>query len=258
MKPEREIDRYARVYAWLIRLHPAPFRTRFGAEMQQLFRDRLRDRAAEGRPVLPHALWICAETAGELGRQRARNLMQRHGSLLRIAVATLLLLLVPAVAMQVTAEVDWTLFDFGLAGAAIFGLGATYDRVTRHRGGAIYRAAILLALLSGLLLFWINGAVGLIGSEKDDFNALHGLVLLVGLAGAAVARLRPGGMARTMVAMAAAHAGVGGAALAVGKHGGSGREALEILGVTGMFVALFLAAAWLFRQAGRGRTPAGT
>lgn len=253
MDREREIARCAAVYAWLVRLHPAPFRDRFGPQMEQLFRDRLRDVAREGRSVLRQGASMCAETTLHLLAQHLTLAMRRHRTLLRLALATSVLLLVPATAMLVSDAVDWTLLDFILAATAIFGTGLAHVVVTRQRGGALYRCAAGLALMSTLLLVWLNGAVGLIGSERNDFNALYGLVLAVGVVGAALARLRPGGMARTMAAMASAHGAIGALALASGRHGASSSEAFEILGVTGMFMVLFLVAAFLFRQAGRGR-----
>jgi hypothetical protein len=43
-----------------------------------------------------------------------------------------------------------------------------------------------VALATDFLLVWINGVVGIIGSEQEDANLLHGAVLAVGLLGAAV------------------------------------------------------------------------
>lgn len=256
MEREDEIARYAALYGRLIRLYPTPHRKKFGKEMEQLFRDRLRDRVRDGRSIMSHAVWMFGETTVELARQNASAVMQQN--VVRLAFVTLCLLLVPAVAMQMTDEVDWTVSDFVFAGAAVFGTGLTYELVMRQRPGILYRCTLAVALMSALLLFWINGAVGLIGSESDDFNLLYGGVLAVGVVGSTLARLRPRGMARTMLAMAFAHGCIGAAAIGVGKHGGSGAEALEILGVTGLFVALFLGAALLFRRATRRRTPADT
>ena len=257
MERERKIACYLTLYAKLIRLHPAPHWKRFGEEMQQLFCDRLRDCAHEGRSVVLHAAWMFGETSVQLVRQKASLLMRRNRNVIYIALATLALLLVPAVAMQLNDEVDWSVSDFAIVGMAVFGAGLTYELVTRHRRGLMYRCALVIALFSALLLFWINGAVGLIGSESDNFNALYWGVFAIGLVGAGLARFQPSGMAGTMVAMVLAQGCIGAAALLAGMHDGSLVKALEILGVTGLFVALFLAAAWLFRCADRGRAPAG-
>ena len=69
-----------------------------------------------------------------------------------------------------------------------------------------YRAATAVAVAAAFLLVWMNGAVGIIGSEDNAANLLFAGVLLVGLLGAALARLRARGMARALAAMAAAQA----------------------------------------------------
>ncbi len=80
------------------------------------------------------------------------------------AAATALLLLIPFIAMQFTAEVAWTLSDFIIAGILLFGTGLTYTFITGKSKNFAYRIAIGFALFSGLLLIWVNTAVGLIGS----------------------------------------------------------------------------------------------
>ena len=103
---------------------------------------------------------------------------------------------------------------------------------------------------AGLVLVWANLAVGVIGSEGNPANRLYGGVLAVGFGGAILARFRPGGMARALVAAAIAQMAVAGVALAAGL----GRPAtgpLELLGLNGAFAALWLASAWLFRKAAR-------
>jgi hypothetical protein len=174
--------------------------------------------------------------------------MQHQVNIIRARLVTVALLLIPAVAMQATDQVNWTIMDFLVAGAAIFSAGLAYEFVARRGPRSIYRCGMALALVSALLLVWANGAVGLIGSESDAFNALYGGVLLVGLCGAAIARLQSRGMARAMAAMASAHGLVGAIALLTGKHGGTLSGAFDIVGVTALFMIPILGAAWLFRK----------
>lgn len=81
--------------------------------------------------------------------------------LLAVALATAMLLLVPAVAMQFTPEVSWGPGDFVVAGVLLFGAGAATVFGFRHVRGTGRRAALALAVASGLALVWAELAVGL-------------------------------------------------------------------------------------------------
>ena len=70
----------------------------------------------------------------------------------------------------------------------------------------------------------------------------------VGLVGAVLARLRPKGMAKALVATAVAQALITLIAL-VGGMIPAYNTTVEILGVNGVFVALWVGSAWLFREA---------
>ncbi|MDE2781563.1 MAG: hypothetical protein OXK77_01275 [Gemmatimonadota bacterium] len=115
-----------------------------------------------------------------------------------------------------------------------------------------YRLAVAASLLTALLLVWIIGAVGLIGVEGDPFDRLYGGVLAVGSAGALIARFRPRGMARAMIATALAQMLVTVIALIVGKQHVPVSSVPEIVLLNGFYVALWTGSAWLFRKAARG------
>lgn len=177
-------------------------------------------------------------------------------SAVRVALATVLILLLPLLAMQFTDEVAWTLLDFAVAAVLLFGAGLTYELVARKAGNSAYRAAVGVAVAAALLLVWLNLAVGLIGSEGDPANLAYLGVLVVGIVGAFIARLRPLGMACALLAAALAQALIALTALAARGLGYLSSEPLEILGVNGLFVALFAGSAWLFwRAARRAREP---
>lgn len=176
----------------------------------------------------------------------AENGGGRRGSRWRIAAwaAAAFILLLPLLAMQITDEVVWDLADFAVAGALLVGAGLTYELAARKTGNIAYRAAIGVAIAAALILVWVNLAVGLIGTEDDPANLMYGGVLAVGIIGAIIARFRPHGMARALLATALAQALVAVIALIAG------------LGftfiLTGFFVALWLISAWLFLKAARG------
>jgi hypothetical protein len=179
---------------------------------------------------------------------------RRWGSRWRIAAwtAAALLLLLPLVAMQFTDEVNWDVTDFAFAGALLVGTGITYELAVRKTGDTAYRAAIGVALAAAFILVWVNGAVGIIGTEREDANLMYGGVLAVGIIGAIIARFQAHGMARALLATALAQALVAVIALLAGL-GGPGK----ILILNGFFVALFVGSAWLFRKAARGRAEQG-
>ena len=112
-----------------------------------------------------------------------------------------------------------------------------------------YRLAIGGALATGFILFWVIGAVGLIGAEGDPFDMIYGGVIAVGIMGALIARFQPQGMARAMVATAVAQALVVVIALIAGKHQVEVSSVPEIVLSNGFFVALWLGSARLFRSA---------
>lgn len=146
---------------------------------------------------------------------------------------------------------DWTTFDFVVAGTLVGGVAGAYWLATRRSVSTTYRVAVGVALAAAFLLTWINGAVGIIGSEDNDANMMFLGVLAIGIVGALIARGNPGGMARAMAATAVAQALVAVIAL-VGDLGAGGPIwPKDILVLTGFFLALWLLAAWLFRKAGK-------
>ncbi|MFY2558329.1 hypothetical protein ACN469_11915 [Corallococcus terminator] len=115
-----------------------------------------------------------------------------------------------------------------------------------------YRAALCLALFASLSLVWLSLGVGIIGADGDRTNLLYGGVLLVGISGAFIVRLRAAGMARTLVAMAFTQAAIALLAVLTG-WGLPWSPPAEILVLNAGFVALFLGAAWLFKRGARGQ-----
>ncbi|NTX01687.1 hypothetical protein [Myxococcus sp. CA040A] len=118
-----------------------------------------------------------------------------------------------------------------------------------------YRAAIGLALFASLILIWLSLGVGIIGADGDRTNLVYGGVLLVGLAGAFVVRLRAAGMARTLVAMAFTQAVIAGVAVLAG-WGMPWSPPVELLTLNAGFIAMFLGSAWLFQRGAHGRLEA--
>lgn len=188
---------------------------------------------------------------GKTMAEDTENGGERRGGPWRIVAwgAAGLLLLAPLIAMQFTDEVNWTGSDFVFAAVLLFGSLGAYELVTRTTEQTAYRAAVGVALVAAVLLIWVNGAVGIIGSENNDANLMYGGVLAVAVIGAAIARFQSRGMARTLYATASAQALVAAIAL-IGGLGTEGHNwPRDVVGMTVIFVALWMVSARLFQTA---------
>jgi hypothetical protein len=251
MSSDDTIRRYRRWYSRLIRLYPRPYHERFGEPMEQTFVDLLRERRAANLGLHRLVLTTFVETSAGVFRENMAHLIRHHWNVMRWVLFTAIVLLVPFLAMQFswlvpdpgssTREgVAWSLFDFVFAGALLLGTGLMYELATKRASHIVHRAAVGIALGAALLLVWINGAVGMIGSESNPANLMYLGVLAVGLIGAWVARLEPGGMSRALFAMALAQALVPAVALLAGLA--------PTLLADAFFIALWVASALLFRH----------
>lgn len=152
---------------------------------------------------------------------------------------------------------DWDVADFAIFGALLVGAGGISALAVRKTDDAAYRSAVGVALAAAFILVWVNGAVGVIGDAGDDANLMYIGVLAVGIVGAIIARFRPHGMARALYATALAQALVAVIAL-IADLGSTGPIwPRDVLFLTGLFAALWLISAWLFRRAARERLLAG-
>ena len=93
---------------------------------------------------------------------KVRFIFMQAKALIRIALPTAAILLLPLLAMQFTDEVLWDAADFVVAGALIFAAGLTYQRVAGRGRTATYRITVGVAVATALLLVWMHLAVGLI------------------------------------------------------------------------------------------------
>lgn len=173
------------------------------------------------------------------------NDIEQRASRWRFArwTTAVLLLLLPLVAMQFTDQVDWNAADFSVFGAMLFAAAVAYELATKISGDHAYRAAAGVAIATAFCLVWVNLAVGIIGNESNRVNQMFYGVLAVAIVGTAMARFRPRGMARAMIATAAAQMLIAVIALSAGLGDANA------YGVMTLFVALWLASAWLFHRA---------
>ncbi|SET73518.1 hypothetical protein [Hymenobacter actinosclerus] len=173
-------------------------------------------------------------------------------SLTRVSLVTGALLLIPLVAMQFTREVNWTLSDFVIMGALLFGTGFVLELVASRPSPLVYRLAAVGAVLTGLLLIWVNLAVGFIGSGPNPANLLCGAVPVSGLVGAFAGHFKPRGLAYALTATALAQLLVPMLALLVWHMPVKSQEWIA----SAVFALLWLVSAWLFQRASWHQVPA--
>ena len=184
------------------------------------------------------------------GRGRRRSLWKGP------ALVTALILSIVLLASHFVDGWNWPPGAFVVASALIFTIGFTYELVTRNRDAIAYRAAVGLAFAAGFMLMWGNFVQM---ADVTPFAAMYFGVPIVGLIGAAFARLRPNGMACALFVTALAQALVLAVAvllLLTRNPQVTTWTPPEWRGFGGnaFFALLFGGSALLFRKAGQGES----
>lgn len=176
-----------------------------------------------------------------------RSSISRWRTLAWTSAAALMLL--PALAMRVSAKVSWSASDFAVFGAMLLAALGAFELMLRAGGTMAYRLGAA-AMIGGLfLLVWIDAAVGFIGSENNGANLMYVGVIATALGGAALVRFRPAGMVRVMLATTAMQTLVAVVAL-LGGLGMDGHSwPRDVIGGTAVFDLVWLGAAMLFWRA---------
>jgi hypothetical protein len=259
MTPERMAKLVGRWVRFYTRELPTTIAQRRVDEIGADLHDHIAHERARGTSDRRIALSVLSRMVRGLAADaswRGRHASPAYRSLIRIVLATAFILLLPLSAMQITDEVAWNVADFAVAGVLLVGTGLTYSLAARKAGNMAYRAAVGVALATAFILLWLMGAVGILGEDGDPADLMYFGVLAVGIVGAVIARFRPHGMARALLAAALAQALVAVIALIAGKHQAPISSVYEIVGLNGFFVALFIGSAWLFRRAAHHQPPA--
>ena len=249
-------ERVAQLVAWWVRLYtlglPSPIAQRRVDEIDADVHDHISHERGSGISEGRIALGLLSRMVRGLFADtswRRRHAARSSRSVIRVGRVVALILLLPLVGV-ITGTAAWGPGDFVVAGVLLMGTGLMLDAV-RKAASTTYRLAAGVGIASSLFLVWTILAVGVIGEEGDPADLMYGGVLAVGILGALVARFRPLGMARALLAMAVAQALVAVIALLAGKHESPISSVGEIVGVNAMFVVLFVGSALLFRRAGR-------
>lgn len=81
-----------------------------------------------------------------------------------IIVTASFLLAIPFIAMQLTNEVDWNLFDFVIMGVLVFGTGLLTDFILRKVKTVKNKIIICGVIIFLFFLIWAELAVGILGT----------------------------------------------------------------------------------------------
>jgi hypothetical protein len=249
---QQAIARYRRWYRKLLRLYSQPYRERFGESMEQTFNDLCRDRANAGKGLFAFVLWAFVETSTGIVRENGKSIIMRNRTRFVVWALVVALLMLLPVAMQFTDEVQGN--EAIAYGVLLLAFGGLYElaRWLRTRGST-YRLAFGVGFAAAFLVFWANGAVGIIGSEDNPANLMYGAVFAVGLVGAVISRLKPRGMAPTLFLAALIQVLIPVVAFfiwpAKASWGNAGVSGVFVINL--LFAALFVLSATLFRRADR-------
>lgn len=84
--------------------------------------------------------------------------------LIILLMIPVILLTIPFIAMQFSKKVDWTTFDFLVAGFLLFGVTLSIELIFRMISSKRNRLILLCTGLIIFLLIWIELAVGVFGT----------------------------------------------------------------------------------------------
>ena len=187
MTPERMAQLVARWVRLYTRELPAPVAERRVAEIDADLHDHIAHERAEGtrdrriavsiasrmvRGVPADASWR-GQTIAKSSTPKEVTSMTKPArrSVIRVALATALVLLIPAVGMLISDGTDWGVFDFVFAGALVAGTGLLLELAAKKPGSVVYRVAAAAIGIAAIVLGEADDAPGLV---------LFGCLLIVG------------------------------------------------------------------------------
>jgi hypothetical protein len=178
MTPERVAELVARWVRFYTRDLPTPIAQRRVDEIDADLHDQIAYERCHGTREWRIALGIAARMVRGLAadaswrRQRIAHASTpkdatkmgktSYRSVVRVPLATALILLVPLVAMRITDEVDWSLADFAVAAALLGGTGLLLELAARKPGKIVHRAAATAIGVAAIVLGQADDAPGLI------------------------------------------------------------------------------------------------
>jgi NhaP-type Na+/H+ or K+/H+ antiporter len=171
MTPERMAELVARWVRFYTRNVPAPIAQRRIDEIDADLHDHIAHERAHGTTDRRIAFSIAARMlrglAADVSWRRQRSKTSRR-PVVRVALATAFILLLPLVAMQITDEVDWGVGDFVAAGVLLGGAGLLLHRLAAGKARNLAYPAVATVV----------GVAAIVLGEADD---APGLMLFGGL-----------------------------------------------------------------------------
>jgi hypothetical protein len=211
--------------------------------MAQTFHDLCRERRNANRGLFGFALWIFFETSGGIIMENTTQMTQISKTILRVALVSLGLLMVPLVASRVVEGWNWNAGGFVVVYLLFFATGMVYALIARKMSAWTYKAGVGVALVTAFALGWSNMVQ--VADSGHPENLVYYSVLMVGGVGAWLVRLEARGLARTLFAMAAVLA-----LIAVLLSSGAPPDMARRMAIGhGVYVVLFIASGLMFRHA---------
>lgn len=120
---------------------------------------------------------------------------------LRVFIIVGLLLLIPVWGNSNVEGWNWTAFDFVWAAIVLSCAGLSLEFFITRPYSTTYKAAGALAVVTALLMIWINAAVQIVG-EDNPTNAIYVLTVAVLLFGSVASKFKADNMPRVLHAAA--------------------------------------------------------
>jgi hypothetical protein len=157
MTPERMARLVAAWVRFYTRRQPPAVAQRRAEEIDADLHDHIAHERARGTSERRIALSI----AGRMARGMAADASARR-PLVRVALATAIVLLVPLIAMQFSDGVAWSPADFVAAGVLVAGTGLLLEAAARRPRSLAYRAAAIAIGVAACLFGSADDAPGLV------------------------------------------------------------------------------------------------
>ncbi|QYJ00815.1 hypothetical protein KUV46_00090 [Thalassovita mediterranea] len=141
---------------------------------------------------------------------------------------------------------NWTLFDFVLAGFLLAALALAVFLLLRLKRSRAYRGGLFLLIATSVLLVLVNGAVGIIGGSENDANMLYVAALGAAWLGGAVMRFRSNWLSRFLSVLALSYVFIAAAAVILGWGQAGAAWPWDVLVGSAVFAILWQVSAWLF------------